>query len=140
MKKSQLPVWIFLIGWVCSSPSVSMAAEWKDKAEAEGKLVFYTTANTADTKALTDSFKKIYPKIEVQFERTTDSQMMEKILIESRAGKPLWDVVLRLPAQETRTSGRLRFTGTEIFPRGFQRSPGILDFQLYNLRHFWFQH
>src|SRR5512132_3294227 len=93
MTKSQLSAWAFVFAWACISPWSSFAAEWKDKAEAEGKLVFYTTANTADTKALTDSFKKIYPKVEVQFERTTDSQMMEKILIESRAGKPLWDVV-----------------------------------------------
>ena len=94
MRKRQLiSAWAFIWGCVCFSPWTSFAAEWKDKAEAEGKLVFYTTANTADTKALTDSFKKIYPKVDVQFERTTDSQMMEKILIESRAGKPLWDVV-----------------------------------------------
>jgi iron(III) transport system substrate-binding protein len=87
------PAWAFILACVCFFPWTSFAAEWKDKAEAEGRLVFYTTANTADTKALTDSFKKIYPKIDVQFERTTDSQMMEKILIEARAGKPLWDVV-----------------------------------------------
>ncbi len=69
------------------------AAEWKDKAEAEGKIVFYTTANASDTKAITDSFKKVYPKIDVQFDRTSDSQLMEKILTEARAGKSLWDVV-----------------------------------------------
>ncbi|MBI1996394.1 MAG: extracellular solute-binding protein [Deltaproteobacteria bacterium] len=70
-----------------------LAAEWKEKAEAEGKLVFYTTANASDTKVITDSFKKIYPKIDVQFSRTTDSQLMEKILNENRAGKSFWDVV-----------------------------------------------
>jgi iron(III) transport system substrate-binding protein len=42
---------------------------------------------------LTDSFKKNYPKIDIQFDRTTDSQLMEKILNEARAGKSLWDVV-----------------------------------------------
>ena len=61
--------------------------------EPEGKLVFYSTSNTADTKAVTDSFKRLYPKVDVQFERTTDSQLMEKILNEARAGKPRWDVV-----------------------------------------------
>ena len=94
MNKPQLmAVWTFILGCACLSPWTSFAAEWKDKAEAEGKLVFYTTANTADTKALTDSFRKLYPKIDVQFDRTTDSQMMEKILTEARAGKSLWDVV-----------------------------------------------
>ena len=94
MNKPQLMVaWAFILGCACICPWTSFAAEWKDKAEAEGKLVFYTTANTADTKALTDNFKKLYPKIDVQFDRTTDSQMMEKILIEARAGRSLWDVV-----------------------------------------------
>jgi iron(III) transport system substrate-binding protein len=69
------------------------AADWKDKAEGEEKVVFYTTANTSDTKAMADSFKKLYPKIDVQFDRTSDSQLMEKILNEARAGQPLWDVV-----------------------------------------------
>ena len=69
------------------------AADWNDRAEAEGKVILYTTANTADTKAMTDSFRKIYPKIEVQFDRTSDSQLMERILNEARAGKSLWDVV-----------------------------------------------
>ena len=69
------------------------AADWQDKAKGEGKVVFYTTANTSDTKAMADSFKKLYPKIDVQFDRTSDSQLMEKILNEARAGKPLWDVV-----------------------------------------------
>ena len=94
MNKPQLmAAWAFILGCACICPWTSFAAEWKDKAEAEGKLVFYTTANTADTKALTDSFKKLYPKVDVQFDRTTDSQMMEKILIEARAGRSQWDVV-----------------------------------------------
>jgi iron(III) transport system substrate-binding protein len=73
--------------------TISFGSEWRDKAAAEGKVVFYTTANTSDAKAMVDSFKKIYPEIDVQFDRTTDSQLMEKILTEARAGKSLWDVV-----------------------------------------------
>src|SRR3970282_2149272 len=88
-------LWIYMaiLGCGCLLSRDLFAAEWKEKAEAEGKLVFYTTANTSDTKAITDSFKKIYPKIDVQFSRTTDSQLMEKILNENRAGKSLWDGV-----------------------------------------------
>lgn len=94
MKRLKLmPVYAVALGCVCVFPWASIAAEWKEKAEAEGKLVFYTTANASDTKALTDSFKRLYPRIEVQFNRTTDSQLMEKILTEARAGKSLWDVV-----------------------------------------------
>lgn len=85
--------WAFVLGWQCFLSWTSFAAEWKEKAEAEGKVVFYTTSNTSDAKEIADSFKRIYPKIDVQFDRTTDSQMMEKILNEARAGKSLWDVV-----------------------------------------------
>jgi len=80
-----------IAAWLGAAPL--FAAEVKDRAEAEGKLIFYTTSNAADAKAVTDGFKRIYPKIDVQFERSTDSQMMEKILSQARAGKPLWDVV-----------------------------------------------
>ena len=94
MKRGQA-LWMRTVVLVCGcflSRHLS-AADWKDKAEAEGKVVFYTTANTSDTKAITDSFRKMYPKIDVQFDRSSDSQLMEKILNEARAGKPLWDVV-----------------------------------------------
>lgn len=82
--------------WLSATILISgyaVAALGAEGKEPEGKLVFYSTSNTADTKAVTDSFKRLYPKVDVQFERTTDSQLMEKILTEARAGKPLWDVV-----------------------------------------------
>ena len=94
MKRRKLmPVCALTLAWGCFLSGISRAAEWKDKAEAEGKVVFYTTSNTSDAKAVTDSFRRLYPKIDVQFDRTSDSQLMEKILNEARAGKPLWDVV-----------------------------------------------
>jgi iron(III) transport system substrate-binding protein len=66
----------------------------KQKAEAEGVIVFYASFNANDSKALADSFKQLYPKIDATFYRTTDSQLMERILTESRAGRNLWDVVI----------------------------------------------
>jgi len=70
------------------------AAEVKDRAEAEGKLMFYATFNAADSKTLTDGFKQLYPKIDATFYRSTDAALMERILTESRAGQNLWDVVV----------------------------------------------
>jgi len=70
------------------------AQELKEKAEAEGKLMFYATFNAADSKTLVDGFKKLYPKIDAVYYRTTDSALMERILTESRAGQHLWDVVV----------------------------------------------
>ena len=69
------------------------ASEHRDKAETEGKVVFYASMNAADVKALADGFKQLYPKIDVQFYRASDSPLMEKVMAEGRAGKPLWDVM-----------------------------------------------
>src|SRR5919109_3290168 len=72
----------------------SDAAEARERAEAEGKLMFYATFNAADSKALTDGFKQLYPKIDASFYRSTDATLMERILTESRAGQNLWDVAV----------------------------------------------
>ena len=63
------------------------AAEVKDRAEVEGKLMFYATFNATDSKALTDAFKQLYPKIDATFYRATDAALMERILTEGRAGQ-----------------------------------------------------
>ncbi len=83
---------MFLLG-AGLSPDLS-AAEWKEKAEAEGKLMFYATFNAADSKALTDAFKQLYPKIDAVYYRSTDAALMERILTENRAGQNLWDVAV----------------------------------------------
>ncbi len=70
------------------------AAEVKDRAEAEGKMVFYAAFNANDSKTIIDAFKQLYPKIDATFYRATDAQLMERMLTESRAGQNLWDVVM----------------------------------------------
>lgn len=107
MKRRQSLVALVVVAIFGFSLRIAAAAESQDKAESEGKVAFYTTANTSDAKAIADGFKKVYPKIDVQFYRTTDSQMMEKILIEARAGQSLWDV--------TSTTG---FYGYQLKKRG----------------------
>ena len=74
--------------------SSTQAAEIRERAEAEGKLMFYATFNAADSKTLVDGFKQLYPKIDAAYYRSTDSAMMERILTENRAGQNLWDVVV----------------------------------------------
>ena len=64
MQILRLLLYALIVAWGCAAPS--FGAEWKDKADAEGKLVFYSTSNTADAKAVTDGFKRLYPKIDVR--------------------------------------------------------------------------
>ena len=66
----------------------------KERAEAEGKMMFYAAFNANDSKTLIDGFKQLYPKIDATFYRATDAQLMERILTEGRAGRNLWDVVM----------------------------------------------
>lgn len=69
------------------------ASEWQAKAEAEGKVTWYASLGATDGRRLIDRFKELYPKIDAQFYRAGDAQLMERILTESRAGKFDWDVV-----------------------------------------------
>jgi iron(III) transport system substrate-binding protein len=70
------------------------AQDMREKAEAEGKMVFYAAFNANDSKTLIDGFKQLYPKIDATFYRATDAQLMERILTEGRAGRNLWDVMM----------------------------------------------
>jgi iron(III) transport system substrate-binding protein len=78
--------------WTAVSPAIAQTV--KEKAEAEGKLMFYATFNAADSKTLLDAFKQVHPKIDAAYYRTSDSALMERILTENRAGQNLWDVVV----------------------------------------------
>ena len=92
---SILTVVIFMLSLgLCTTASTVIAQSVMQKAEAEGKLMFYATFNAADSKMLTDGFKQAYPKIDAAFYRGTDAAMMERILTESRAGQSLWDVAV----------------------------------------------
>ena len=84
---------VVLLGFVLIAVELR-AAQVKDLADAEGKLMFYATFNAADSKMLADGFRQAYPKIEPSFYRTTDAALMERILTESRAGQNLWDVAV----------------------------------------------
>ena len=96
IKRSRIVTVLAFISAVSSLTSSfpGEAQELKETAEAEGKLMFYATFNAADSKTLVDGFKKLYPKIDAVYYRTTDSALMERILTESRAGQHLWDVVV----------------------------------------------
>jgi iron(III) transport system substrate-binding protein len=85
---------VALVAGFAMSGSPLFAQTLKEKAEAEGKLMFYATFNAADSKTLVDGFKQLYPKLDAAFYRSSDSAMMERIVTENRAGQTLWDVVV----------------------------------------------
>jgi iron(III) transport system substrate-binding protein len=90
-----LTIFMFVVTFGLSAPASTVKAQSvREKAEAEGKLMFYATFNAADSKMLADGFKQAYPKIDATFYRATDAAIMERILTENRAGQNLWDVVV----------------------------------------------
>ena len=84
--------WIITIAIYLPAGSIH-GSEWKDKGEVEGKLTWYASLGAADARRIIDRFKELYPKIDAQFYRAGDAQLMERILNEARAGKFDWDVV-----------------------------------------------
>ncbi|MET0500265.1 MAG: hypothetical protein ABW172_01940, partial [Candidatus Binatia bacterium] len=83
--------WIAIV--VCFYAGSANGSEWKDKGEAEGKLTWYASLGATDARRIIDRFKELYPKIDAQFYRAGDAQLMERILAEGRGGKFDWDVV-----------------------------------------------
>ena len=71
----------------------AQVSQWKDKGEAEGKVTWYASLGAADARRIIDRFKELHPKIDAQFYRAGDAQLMERILAEGRAGRFEWDVV-----------------------------------------------
>lgn len=95
--KLMFSVAIILLVGKGSLPAPLWGSEWREKAEAEGKVVFYSTMGSEHTKIFAGAFKQAYPKIDVPFYSTPSSPMAERILTEARTGRFLWDVVLTTP-------------------------------------------
>jgi len=88
---AKIPIRLLALLLLASS---SPAAEVRERAEAEGKLMMYATFTAADSKTLLDAFRQIYPKIDAQYYRTNDAAMMERFVNENRAGQNLCDVIV----------------------------------------------
>jgi iron(III) transport system substrate-binding protein len=84
--------WIVTIGIYLNTDCV-YGSEWKNKGEAEGKVTWYASLSATDARRIIDRFKELYPRIDAQFYRAGDAQLMERILAEGRAGRFDWDVV-----------------------------------------------
>jgi iron(III) transport system substrate-binding protein len=89
---TKLGLLIGVAGFLLSA--VAPASQWKDQAEAEKKMVWYTTIGAADAKILVDEFRRRYPKIAAEYFRAGGPQQIERIFAEARAGKHLWDVFM----------------------------------------------
>jgi ABC-type Fe3+ transport system substrate-binding protein len=64
-----------------------------EAAKKEREVVWYTTTNLETSKVVVDQFQKKYPFLHVILYRSTVGPLINRILIEARAGKFDWDVL-----------------------------------------------
>ena len=64
-----------------------------EAAKKEREVLWYTTTNLETSKAVVDQFQKKYPFINLNLYRSTVGPLINRVLIEARAGKYDWDVL-----------------------------------------------
>lgn len=64
-----------------------------EQAKKEGKVVFYTSLTLQELDQFVAPFTKKYPFLKVEPFRGNSEQLVQKITVEARAGRPLHDVV-----------------------------------------------
>ncbi len=93
----------FGLTWSLSIQTAWAADEGRiNAAKAEGELSWYTSMDRErGAGAILNKFEEKYPFIKTKLVRTTGENILNRILVEARAGKFLWDVInLTLPEVE----------------------------------------
>jgi len=101
-----------------------------DGAKSEGEALVYANMDVAAMKPLTDGFMKRYPGVKAGSVHFSGAAIITRIDSESRAGKPLSDVVLSgqlgvLPLIEKKVAARYRSPERELYREGFKDKEGL---------------
>ncbi len=80
---------------IADSVWAQVAADPKiiDAAKKEREVLWYTTTNLETSTVVVDQFQKKYPFIKLNLYRSTVGPLINRVLIEARAGKYDWDVL-----------------------------------------------
>src|SRR5262249_56266101 len=84
---------------VAAAPAAAAEGpSWSDPAllaaaRSEGALVIYSSVNEEEALPIWKVFEQ-EAGLKVEYVRGSDSQMIGRILIENRGGKPAWDLVM----------------------------------------------
>ncbi|MBI2988935.1 MAG: extracellular solute-binding protein [Deltaproteobacteria bacterium] len=84
---------VFLYGPLRSWSQSSADPKVIEGAKKEREVVWYTTTNLETSKKISDLLQKKYPFLNVTLFRTNNAPLVNRILLEARAGKYEWDVV-----------------------------------------------
>ena len=101
-----------------------------DGAKSEGEALVYANMDVAAMKPLTDGFMKRYPGVKAASVHFSGAAIITRIDSESRAGKPLSDVVLSgqlgvLALIEKKVAARYRSPERELYREGFKDKEGL---------------
>src|SRR5215470_10599885 len=82
----------------CAVPARAADPSWADPAlldaaKKEGSLVIYSSINEEEGLPIWKRFEEL-TGIKIDYVRGSDSQLIARMAIESRANKPAWDLVL----------------------------------------------
>ena len=99
-------------------------------AKSEGEGVIYANMDVAAMKPLTEGFMKRYPALKAASVHFSGAAIITRIDSESRAGKPLSDVVLSgqlgvLALIEKKVAARYRSPEREFYRDGFKDKEGL---------------
>ena len=99
-------------------------------AKSEGEAIVYANMDVAAMKPLIDGFAKRYPGVKANSVHFSGASIITRIDAESRAGKPLSDVVLSgqlgvLALIEKKVAARYRSPEREFYREGFRDKEGF---------------
>ena len=111
-------------------PSQERQQKLLDGAKSEGEALVYANMDVAAMKPLTDGFMKRYPGVKAGSVHFSGAAIITRIDSESRAGKPLSDVVLSgqlgvLALIEKKVAARYRSPERELYREGFKDKEGL---------------
>src|SRR4051812_40519035 len=88
-----------------------------DAAKKEGKVVVYSTTDTASAKALIEDFKQLYPGIAVEYNDMNSTEVYNRFIAEKAAGSSadvLWSSSMDLQIKLASDGGALESASPEV--------------------------
>src|SRR6266481_1955019 len=98
MKIRQAIVFALILGFVCFQSFRAGAAESSGTAAAqkEGKLVIYSSTDSASVEPLLQDFKSVYPFLQVEYNDLNTTELYNRFVAETAAGSGTADFLLEL--------------------------------------------
>ena len=120
MKMKQRVLLVVALGWACF-PSLHAAAAENSatvSAQKEGKLVIYSSTDSASVEPLLQDFKSLYPFLQVEYNDLNTTEIYNRFVAETAAGSGaadfLWSSAMDLQLQLVTKGNALTYASPEI--------------------------